>query len=236
VCGRYTLATPDHLGLRSRFGLDERIELRRRFNVAPGDHVVAVTTDREGRPRGDTLRWGLVPHWADDPKVGSRMINARAEGLAERPAFRDAFASRRCLILADGFYEWGRRPGLVGKQPWWISRADGAPFAFAGLWATWRPPADGVEPLRTCAIVTTAANPAVARLHDRMPVILEPGAEAAWLGHTTPAGALQDLLAPLPEGQTTLREVGSAVNDAHHDAEDCLDPPDPADAPPATLF
>jgi putative SOS response-associated peptidase YedK len=235
VCGRYTLATPNHPGLRSRFGLDERLDVRRRFNVAPGDHVVAVTADREGCPRGDTLRWGLVPHWAGDPKLGARMINARAEGVAERPAFRDAFASRRCLILADGFYEWERRPGAA-KQPWWITRADGEPFAFAGLWATWRPPQDGVEPLRTCAIVTTRANEAVARLHDRMPVILDPGAEPAWLDAGTPAGALQELLAPLADDATALRAVGPAVNDARHDAEDCLDPPRPADAPPPTLF
>jgi len=135
VCGRYTLATPDHLGLRSRFGLDERIELRRRFNVAPGDHVVAVTTDREGRPRGDTLRWGLVPHWADDPKVGSRMINARAEGVAERPAFRDAFASRRCLILADGFYEFTAHtdPKSKRKHKWLFTLKDQPWFAIAGL-------------------------------------------------------------------------------------------------------
>ena len=238
MCGRYTLATPDHLGLRSRFGLDERIELRRRFNVAPGDHVVAVTTDREGRPRGDTLRWGLVPHWADDPKIGSRMINARADGVAERPAFRDALKTRRCLIVADGFYEWRANPARASgrKQPFHITRADGAPFAFAGLWATWRPAADGVEPLRTCAIVTTDANPAVARLHDRMPVILDPEAEAAWLDHATPAADLHDLMAPLPDAQTALRAVCSAVNDARHDAADCLDPADPADAPPATLF
>jgi putative SOS response-associated peptidase YedK len=235
VCGRYTLATPNHPGLRSRFGLDERLEVRRRFNVAPGDHVVAVTTDRDGRPRGDTLRWGLVPHWAGGPKDGARMINARAEGVAERPAFRDAFAGRRCLVLADGFYEWERRPGAP-KQPWWITRADGEPFAFAGLWATWRPPQDGVEPLRTCAIVTTQANGAVAPLHDRMPVILDAGAEAAWLDAATSAADLHDLLAPLRDDATALRPVGPAVNDARHDAEDCLDPPGPADAPPPTLF
>ena len=235
MCGRYTLATPNHPGLRSRFGLDERVAVRRRFNVAPGDQVVAVTTDREGSPRGDTLRWGLVPHWAGDPKVGARMINARAEGVTERPAFRDAFASRRCLVLADGFYEWERRPG-AGKQPWWITRADGEPFAFAGLWATWRPPTDGVEALRTCAIMTVAANGAVAPLHDRMPVILDPGAEAAWLDPGTPTPELHALLAPLPDDATALRAVGPAVNDARHDAEDCLDPAGPADAPPATLF
>ena len=211
------------------------MELRRRFNVAPTDDVAAVTTDREGRPRGDVLRWGLVPFWADDPKIGSRMINARAEGVTEKPAFRDAFATRRCLILADGFYEWQRRDG--SKRPWWITRADGEPFAFAGLWATWRPKgAEGVEPLRSCTIITTTASAAVAPLHDRMPVILPSQAEAAWLDPATPPATLLELLAPLDPGATAMREVGTAVNDARHDAEDCLDPPSAADEPQAALF
>jgi putative SOS response-associated peptidase YedK len=231
VCGRYTLATPDLLGVRARYGLDERVEVRRRFNVAPGDDVVAVTTDREARPRGASLRWGLLPHWADDPRVGARMINARAEGLAERPAFRDAFASRRCLIVADGFYEWQRRPGAP-KRAWWIARADGEPFAFAGLWATWR---GAAGTLRSCAIVTTTANEAVAPLHDRMPVILPREAEDAWLDPATPRSEVLDLLAPLEPAATALREVGDAVNDARHDAEDCLDPPCDEALPP-TLF
>ena len=235
MCGRYTMATPDLGRVRTRFGLDERVELRRRFNVAPTDDVVAVTTDREGHPRGDSLRWGLVPFWADDPKVGSRMINARAETVPEKPAFRDAFASRRCLILADGFYEWQRREGA--KRPWWITRADGEPFAFAGLWATWRPKGtEGVEPLRSCTIITTTASAAVAPLHDRMPVILPSGVEAEWLDAATPGARLLELLAPLDPAATTMREVGTAVNDARHDAEDCLDPPSAADEPQAALF
>ena len=229
MCGRYTLATPDPAALRARFPVGERVEVRRRFNVAPGDDVLAVTTDREGAPRGDILRWGLVPHWAEDPqKLGLKLINARAESMAERPAFRDAFAARRCLVVADGFYEWERRPDGT-KQPWWITRPDGEPFAFAGLWATWRG-APGVEPLRTCAIVTTGASAALARLHDRMPVILAPGAEAAWLERETPPDALLELCAPLEE--TGARAVGPAVNDARYDGAECLEPA-PA---PLTLF
>ena len=235
MCGRYTMATPDLGRVRTRFDLDERVELRRRFNVAPTDDVVAVRADREGRPRGDSLRWGLVPFWADDPRVGSRMINARAESVSEKPAFRDAFASRRCLILADGFYEWQRRDG--SKRPWWITRADGQPFAFAGLWATWRPKGtEDVEPLRSCTIITTTASDAVAPLHDRMPVILPSEAEAAWLDPATSRARLLELLAPLDPGATAMREVGAAVNDARHDAEDCLDPPSAADEPQAALF
>ncbi|MEA2269804.1 MAG: hypothetical protein QOD55_1484 [Solirubrobacteraceae bacterium] len=229
MCGRYSLATPDPSSLRSRFPIGERVEVRRRFNVAPGDHVLAVTTDREGAPRGDVLRWGLVPHWANDPgALGLKLINARGETLAERPAFRDAFAGRRCLVLADGFYEWERRPDGT-TQAWWVTRPDGEPFAFAGLWASWRGRPDA-EPLRTCAIVTTQASEALAGIHDRMPVMLPPGAEDAWLDGATPEPVLRELCAPLRE--TGTRAVGPAVNDARYDGPDCLE----AAPPPLTLF
>jgi putative SOS response-associated peptidase YedK len=232
VCGRFTLATPDLGALRMRFPLGESVEIRTRFNVAPGDDVLAVTTDRDGAPRGELLRWGLVPFWADDPRTGYKMINARAETIAERPAFRDALKTRRCLIVADGFYEWQSRAGLP-KQPWWITRADGAPFAFAGLWATWR--RDDAA-LRTCTIVTTEANGAVRDLHDRMPVILDPAAEEAWLDAGTPAAALSELLVPFPDPATACRPVGTAVNDARFDGPECLDPPAEEPAAPQSLF
>ncbi len=231
MCGRYTLAAPDPFDLRARFPLGERVEIRQRFNVAPGDDVLAVTTSREGTPRGETLRWGLVPHWADDPASGYKMINARAETIAERPAYRDAFERRRCLIVADGFYEWQPRPGRP-KQPWWITRSDGAPFAFAGLWAIWHGPGDLV--LRTCTIVTTQASASLRELHDRMPVILPPDAEAAWLDPSTDHSEALDLLVPWPDAATARRPVGSAVNDARYDGPECLDPPTPDETP--TLF
>lgn len=231
MCGRYTLATPDPSALRARFGLGEGVEIRRRFNVAPGDDVVTVTTDKEGAPRGDTLRWGLVPHWAHDPATGYKMINARAETISERPAYRDAFRRFRCLVVADGFYEWERRPGRP-KQPWWITRADGEPFAFAGLWAIWHGPGDTV--LRTCTIVTTRASRSLRDLHDRMPVILPPQAEAAWLDPGTTERDLEGLLVPWPDESTAARRVGTAVNDARHDGPDCLAPPEPDETP--TLF
>lgn len=238
MCGRYTLAATNPALLWERFEVASDIEIRRRWNVAPQDDVVAVTSDGDGVPRGSVLRWGLVPFWAKDPRIGARMINARAETVAEKPAFRDAFARRRCLILADGFYEWKPPdPGDAGsrKQPFHIARADGAPFAFAGLWASWRPKgADrDVEPLRSCSIITTAANERIADIHDRMPVILPSReAEAAWLDPSTPDDALHGLLAALPPDVTARREVGFAVNDARHDEPDCLDPPDaqPADS------
>jgi putative SOS response-associated peptidase YedK len=231
MCGRYSLATPDPSALRARFGLGERVEVRQRFNVAPGDDVLTVTTDREGTPRGGTLRWGLVPHWAQDASTGYKMINARAESVADRPAYRDAFQRRRCLIVADGFYEWQPRPGKA-KQPWWITVAGGTPFAFAGLWAIWHGPGDVM--LRTCTIVTTQASSSLRELHDRMPVMLPEGAEAAWLDPASGASDLMDLLVPWPDDATARRPVGTAVNDARFDGPECLDPPAPDETP--TLF
>jgi putative SOS response-associated peptidase YedK len=198
VCGRYTVAYGDLPRLRQRFGLDERVEVRRRFNVAPGDEVVAKTS-----AGGTLLRWGFLRDNA------YTTINARAESLLDKATWRNALADGRCLIVADGFYEWQKR--VVGdgvrKQPFWITRADHAPFAFAGLASPWG----------TCAIVTTAATEKLAPLHDRMPVILPPGAEDAWL-----ADPDLDLLRPFEE--TTELAVCSAVNDARYDGPDCLEP------------
>jgi putative SOS response-associated peptidase YedK len=222
MCGRYTLAAPDPAQLRVRFPIGERLEIRRRFNVAPGDDVLAIVRERDAeRPSGALLRWGLVPHWAHDPReIAVKTINARAETVAQRPAYRDAFERRRCLIVADGFFEWS------AGTPHWITREDGEPFAFAGLWASWRPPDQrDVEPLRTCSIVTTAAAGPVRELHDRMPVILDAGDEPLWLDPATPAGELHALLART-EPHLRLRPVSRAVNDARHDAPDCLDPPE----------
>jgi putative SOS response-associated peptidase YedK len=241
VCGRYSLATPAGNDLRARFALGEALEVRQRFNVAPGDEIVAVTTSKDGEPRGSLLRWGLVPFWAKDVKVGYKMINARAETIAEKPAFRDALETRRCLIVADGFYEWQSIPGRPRKQPWHITRTDGAPFAFAALWAIWHG-GDGDEPLRSATIITTEANQRLADIHDRMPVMLpDQAAEDAWLAHETPRELLGELLVPLPDALTARRAVGPAVSDARHDGPDCLDDADPDaeatdGAPAPTLF
>jgi putative SOS response-associated peptidase YedK len=227
MCGRYTLAGTDPSQLRARWPVAERLEVRRRYNVAPGDDVLAVV--RDGRAEGSAaegtlLRWGLVPFWASDPnQIGVKTINARAETMAERPAFRDAFESRRCLILADGFYEWS------GGVPHWITRRGGEPFAFAGLWASWRPkgaPRE-VEPLRSCSIVTTAAAGPVRSLHDRMPVILAgPEQESLWIDPATPANQLHVLARTAPASELSFRPVSRAVNDARHDEPDCLDAPE----------
>lgn len=238
MCGRYTLATPDPATLRSRFGLAGEVHIERRYNIAPGDEVLAVVAGSHGVV-GTHLRWGLVPHWAGDGDAGLSMINARAETVRSKPAFRSAFARRRCLIVADGFYEWRRLEEdapRAPKQAHWITRSDGAPFAFAGLWASART-AEG-ETLRSCAIVTTAANRTLEPIHDRMPVILDVEAEPAWIASTTSAGELAALLRPLAEEETAVRPVGNAVNDARYDGAACLEPPRPAvaAAPAPRLF
>ena len=231
MCGRYTLTAPDRAALRGRFGLDESVAVTPRFNVAPNDPVLAVTTDHEGVPRGELLRWGLVPGWADSPAIGAKLSNARLETAREKPAFRAAFARSRCLVLADGFYEWRRDPVAAGpgRQPFRIRRDDGAPFAFAGLWSIWHGPGAAPEQtLRSCTILTRPANAAIAPLHDRMPVILDPVHEQDWLDVTTPAAVLPEILAGLPAARTVLNEVSTAVNDARHDAPDCLHGPEAA--------
>lgn len=231
MCGRYSLATPTPADVRARFPVGESVEIRQRYNVAPADDVLAVTVDREGAPRGEILRWGLVPSWAERQDIGLKMINARAETVAERPAFRRAFERYRCLILADGFYEWQRAPGRR-KQPFRITLPDEPAFAFAGLWSIWHAPDGGT--LRSCTILTVAANATVEPLHDRMPVILPPGSETVWLDPSTPPAHLAELLTPLPPGDTALRPVSTAVNDARYDGPECLAPPTPSEQP--TLF
>jgi putative SOS response-associated peptidase YedK len=162
-----------------------------------------------------------VPSWAKQPDTGLKMINARVETVADRPAFRRAFERYRCLIVADGFYEWRRMPSGP-KQAFHITRTDGGLFAFAGLWSIWY--GEGDQKLRTCTILTTAASTAIAPLHDRMPVILAPDAESAWLEPSQPPERLRELLAGLSPSDTALRPVGPAVNDARYDGPDCLAP------------
>ena len=222
MCGRYTLATPDPAAIRARFGVGESVAIATRYNIAPGDQVLAVTANREGAPRGELLRWGLVPSWARAPQTGLKMINARAETVDARPAYRRAFERFRCLIIADGFYEWRTLPNGY-KQPHHIARTDGEPFAFAGLWSIWR--GDEDHALRSCAILTTTANATVTPLHDRMPVILAAEHERAWLDPCTPRDLLRALLRGLGADQIATRPVGGAVNDARYDGPECLAPP-----------
>jgi putative SOS response-associated peptidase YedK len=221
MCGRYTLTDPDPRLLRFRFGLTEeaRIEQEPRYNVAPTDPVLAIRMNGEGEREPGVLRWGLIPDYADPNDFDRLLINARAETLAEAPAFRDAFAAHRCLIVADGFYEW--RGTETGKKPVWITRPGREPFAFAGLWAA-APRADGSS-LHSCAIVTCGPGEVVAPIHDRMPVILDPEAEAAWLDPETGAAELLGLLVPTDE--LSLTEVSDAVNDVRQDGPALIEPP-----------
>jgi putative SOS response-associated peptidase YedK len=233
VCGRYTLATPDPFDVRGRFPVGESVAIEQRFNVAPGDSVLTVTTDKEGATRGELLKWGLVPSWADSPDTGLKMINARVETVTEKPAFKRAFERYRCLIIADGFYEWRKSDeSHPRKQPFHITRGGGSLFAFAGLWSIWYAPDD--TKLRTCTILTTQANPAIVSLHDRMPIILAPEHERAWLDTATTREDLREILAGLPAEHTALRAVGTAVNDARYDGPECLAPP--AEDPQTSLF
>lgn len=231
MCGRYTLATIDPAAARARFPLGESIEIRRRYNVAPGDDVLAVTTDKEGAPRGELLQWGLIPPWAEKP--GRRPINARAETVAERSSFRGAFSRFRCLIPADGFYEWRSAPD-GRREAFHISWSTEDLFAFAGIWSVWRGTKAG-QKVRSCAILTTVPNEAVSPLHDRMPVILPREAEELWLDSSSPLTELEALLVPISASETIVRPVGPAVNDTRYDGPECLAPAEPV-AHQAALF
>jgi putative SOS response-associated peptidase YedK len=226
MCGRYSLAVANPDLLRMRFPIGDSVAATPHYNIAPGSEVLTVTTDRGGLPRGEMLRWGLVPSWASDTRTGFKMINARAETLTERAAYRLPFERFRCLILADGFYEWQTAPDARTKQPFHITRADRAPFAFAGLWSVWHRGAP--DELRTCTIITTTANQRIASIHDRMPVILSSEHEGPWLDPLTGPDQLQGLLGGLRAAETEARRVGPAVNDARRDGPECLaDPPPP---------
>src|SRR5919106_1369198 len=214
MCGRYTLTDPDPRLLRFRFGLPEeaRIEQEPRYNVAPTDPVLAIRLNGGGEREPGVLRWGLIPHYADPDDFDRLLINARVETVAEAPAFRDAFEGRfRCLIPADGFYEW--RATETGKKPVWITRPGREPFAFAGLWARARR-ADGSS-IHSCVIVTCPPGEVVAPIHDRMPVILPEEAESRWLDPGMAGGELMELLVPTDELEVT--EVSDAVNDVRQD-------------------
>jgi putative SOS response-associated peptidase YedK len=209
------------------------------WNVAPTDDV-PVVLDEDHERRVEVLHWGLVPFWAKDPSVGSRMINARAEGIAEKAAFKRAFCHRRCLVPADGFYEWRATPGQKAKQPFFIHRPDGAPFAFAGLWEWWRDPAQpDAGTLRSFTIITTTPNAPMATVHDRMPVILDSTNWDAWLDpDNRDVAGLETLLVPAPDAVTTMHPVAAAVGNVRNQGPhlvDRFDPDVPVDAA-GTLF
>jgi putative SOS response-associated peptidase YedK len=220
MCGRFTL-TVDLSELAGAFPwlLVPDRPVAPRFNIAP-TQPVAVAANRDDR-KLDFFTWGLIPSWADDPAIGSRMINARAETLAEKPSFRSAYRRRRCLIFADGFYEWHKEAGRSQKTPYYIHLKSGAPFGFAGLWEAWNSPHGDV--ILSCTIITTEPNDLVAQLHNRMPVILPPEAHDRWLDPAEKGPEeLGSLLAPYPADQMEIYPVSTLVNNPSNDIPDCI--------------
>jgi putative SOS response-associated peptidase YedK len=220
MCGRFALRIPPK-SIQQHYDLPESVELIPRYNIAPSQ-TVAVIRQLPGKNvrRLDLLRWGLIPPWAKDIKIGYRMINARAETLSQKPSFRTAFKKHRCLIAADGFYEWYHEGKT--KHPFFIQLKNGTVFSFAGLWESWNNPDGGV--IESCTIITAAANELVRKIHDRMPVILHPGQYADWLNNVTSAESVQRFLVPFPADEMKAYRVGTEVNSPKNDTPDCIQP------------
>ena len=221
MCGRFTqTASPEVIA--EQFKITNPPLFTPRYNIAPSQPIAAIRIDPDRATWTLVmLRWGLIPSWAKDPKIGNQCINAKAETVAEKPSFRSAFKKRRCLVIATGFYEWqvqGR-----AKQPIWIGLQSKRPFAFAGLWEQWKPP-EG-EPLETCTIITTEPNDLMAPIHNRMPVILSPASYDQWLDLSfQQIEPLKALLRPYPSEELTAYPVSTLVNNPRHDASQCLEP------------
>lgn len=220
MCGRFTL-TRSAVEVAEAFDLMEPPFHEPRFNIAPTQPVpVIVATEAAPQRQFRLLYWGLIPSWADDPAIGSRMINARAETLAEKPSFRTALKRRRCLVLADGFYEWQRV--ATSKQPYYFQVGDRQPFAFAGLWEHWQ--SKEGDTIDSCTIITTEPNSLLSQFHNRMPVILHPQEYDRWLDPTLQkADLLQPLLRPYPAEHMGAYPVSMAVNNPRYDTPDCVE-------------
>lgn len=220
MCGRYTI-TINVDQIRTELGIIQMPDgYAPRFNVAPSQPVAVVLSAEERK--ASWLKWGLIPFWAKDASIASKLINARSETVTEKPAFKNAFLKRRCLLLADGFYEWKRGGGEKGRsQPFYIKRQDSKPFAFAGLWEHWRSP-EGTE-VHTCTILTCEANPLVKSVHDRMPVILDGDRMWAWLSEGNPKAHFQ-LLQPYNDQVLTMYPVSMMVNRPDLDRPDLISP------------
>jgi putative SOS response-associated peptidase YedK len=221
MCGRFSQAQIAELD-REVFKLLSIPALPPRYNVAPTQEVAVVRQGSEAAERSlDLLRWGLIPHWAKDPAIGNRMINARAESVADKPAFRDSFRERRCLVPSDGFYEWAK--AKHGKQPYYVRVLGGKLFAFAGLWDRWRDPTG--ETRETFTIITTEPNELLRQVHNRMPVILAPEEYDSWLApEATTAADLSKLLRPYPTEQMSYYPVSRYVNSPDNEGPECVRP------------
>jgi len=211
----------DGMDLAERFGLEEVPDMEPRYNVAPTQMMAVISLDRDTLQRRLVLvKWGLIPFRAKDTSIGHRRINARAESAAEKPAFRSAFKSRRCLVLTDGFYQW--KKGKVGKQPYLFKMADGSAFAFAGLWDRWTGTEN--ETIESCTILTTDANEIMEPIHDRMPVVLHPKDYDLWLDpEIKDLELLKSFLRPYPSEEMIVQPVNPKVNKASYDAPDCVE-------------
>lgn len=220
MCGRFTLR---HSGeaIASAFRLNEVPQIQPRYNIAPTQLVstILLTPETNNQRQFHQLRWGLIPSWAKDSTIGARMINARAETVAEKPAFRAAFRHRRCLVVADGFYEWQRQERK--KQPFYLRLQNDQPFCFAGLWERWESP-DGEE-IQSCTILTTEANDLLRSIHDRMPVILDPKDYDLWLNpQKQNSESLQQLLRPYQAEAMTCYAVSTKVNNPANNIPECI--------------
>lgn len=224
MCGRYTL-TVEQEALQVALGVEGLVHPRPRYNIAPTQEAPVVVVGPRGAA-GAVHRWGLVPSWASDPAIGNRLINARSETAHRKPAFRDAFRKGRCLVPADGFFEWRKAP--EGKIPFWIHAEEGGILTLAGLADRWEGP--GGEVRETFTILTTDANELLRPIHDRMPVILAPRERERWLDPATSPDDARALLGPFPPEALALREVSRRVNSPAHDDPTCLDPPEPPGA------
>lgn len=217
MCGRFALPNPEELA--SHFNLKTTLDIAPRFNITPSQDIVAVRLF-PGTPNRELimLKWGLVPFWAKDKKIGYKMINARAESVADKPAFRAAFRQRRCLIPALGFFEWLHTTNA--KQPYFIRLKEADILAFAAMWEHWQ--GENGETIESCTIITTGANHIVSNIHDRMPAIIEPGQYENWLDPHADQEALLPLLKPFPDQQMVAYPVGMGVNNPKNDNPDCL--------------
>ncbi|TCS93061.1 SOS response-associated peptidase [Hazenella coriacea] len=220
MCGRFSLFSSHNL-LQERFQFEfsETTDWQPRYNIAPSQQVLAIIYD-ETKRKGQFLRWGLIPFWAKDQKIGYKLINARSETITEKSSFRHLISRKRCLILADGFYEWKKTKD--GKQPYFIQLASGQPFAFAGLWDCWE---KDDQIIRSCTLITTSPNLLMKSIHDRMPSILQPNEENAWLDpKLQDKKYLKSLLKPYPEEEMIRTPVSTLVNSPRNDEPDCMTP------------
>ena len=231
MCGRF-VSSNSPADVAEWFAADLDAQLAERidghepsFNVAPTEDVLAVTADRTGHRWLRSYRWGLVPSWAKDVKIGAKMINARSETLLEKPAFRRLLESKRIIVPMDGFYEWEAIEGQRAKRPWFVHHPDRTPLGVAGLWAAWRDPARADEDgawLHSCTIITTEANSTMARIHDRMPVVLPVERWGEWLDPGADVGGLRAMLVPARDGVLTMHEVGTDVNNVRNDGPELI--------------